>query len=188
MTRKSILFLGPEFGVLRRHRIGALQRLGHQITIIEPHTFLPSSWLVERWLWEVGSDAFHKHVSKEVLRAIGSSSFDLGVVDGGRLIGPTLVRGLKRACGSIVNYNIDDPFGKRDKNNWKLYLRTVPFYDLVVVMRDCNVKEAMNCGAQREGFEGVYVCRRDCARTEGLDRRRPSSLVDRCHFRRNVDA
>jgi spore maturation protein CgeB len=148
MTGKSILFLGPNTGT-SRHRIGALRRLGHEVTIIEPHSFLPSSWLVERWLWEVGSNAFQKRVSKEVLGAIGSSTFDLGLVDGGRLIGPSLVRDLKRACGTVVNYNIDDPFGKRDRNNWALFRRTVPFYDLLVVMRDCNIQEATKRGAQK---------------------------------------
>ena len=64
-------------------------------------------------------------------------------------MGPELVHELKKICGLVVNYNIDDPFGKRDRNNWKLYLKTVPFYDLVVVMRDCNILEAEKRGAQK---------------------------------------
>jgi spore maturation protein CgeB len=148
MNSKSILFLGPDSGT-SRHRVRAMMRLGHQVTVVNPQAFLPSSPLIEKWLWEVGGSGFQGQVSKGVLQSIRSLSFDLALIDGGRLVGPRLVRDLKSSCAQIVNYNIDDPFGKRDRNNWKLYLRAVPEYDLVVVLRECNIREATQKGAKR---------------------------------------
>ena len=63
-------------------------------------------------------------------------------------MGPSLVRELKRRFGFVANYNVDDPFGQRDGRRWNLYLRSVPVYDLVVVVRDCNIAEAVARGAR----------------------------------------
>jgi hypothetical protein len=68
-------------------------------------------------------------------------------VDAGELTGPELVRDLKRQARFVINYNADDPYGVRDGNKWRLHLRSIPFYDLVVVVRDCNVPEAYKMGA-----------------------------------------
>jgi hypothetical protein len=48
----------------------------------------------------------------------------------------------------VINYNVDDPYGTRDSNKWRLYLRSVPHYDLIVVVRDCNIAEAYQAGAK----------------------------------------
>jgi hypothetical protein len=60
-----------------------------------------------------------------------------------------VVSELKKRFGTIINYNIDDPYGKRDGRRWRQYLRAVPFYDLIVVVRDCNVAEAYSRGARK---------------------------------------
>jgi spore maturation protein CgeB len=83
-----------------------------------------------------------------VLAAIPPKQFDLVYIDGGELIGSSLVRELRQRFGTVVNYNIDDPFSERDGRRWRLYLESVPLYDLVVVVRDCNVSEALSSGAR----------------------------------------
>jgi hypothetical protein len=49
--------------------------------------------------------------------------------------------------GRILNYNIDDPFGTRDGFKFHQYRRSVPYYDLLVVVRECNIAEAWKAGA-----------------------------------------
>lgn len=68
--------------------------------------------------------------------------FDLVWVDGGGLVSSSLVRRLRKRFGPVVNYNLDDPYGKRDGKKWRHYLGAVSSYDLVVVVRECNVAEA----------------------------------------------
>jgi len=48
-----------------------------------------------------------------------------------------------------VNYNLDDAFGPRDRRLWRLYLKAVPVYDLIVVVREENPAEALAMGAKR---------------------------------------
>lgn len=110
--------------------------------------FFPRNRFVGRWTWHTGGLFLEEYVRRQVLARIPPHTFDLVYVDGGELVGPSLVRGLKRRFGTVVNYNIDDPFSKRDGRRWRLYLQCVGLYDLVVVVRDCNVSEALARGAR----------------------------------------
>jgi len=47
-----------------------------------------------------------------------------------------------------VVFNVDDPFGFRDRLTWLLYKKTVKEYDLTVVVREPNVDEAKRFGAK----------------------------------------
>lgn len=143
----SILYLGADSGT-SRHRAFSLRRLGHAVRILDPYRFLPQGGLANYWNHHTGALGFGNTVRVSVLQAIRSSKFDLVWVDGGVSVSPELVRELKRHARFIVNYNIDDPFGSRDSNKWRLYLRSIALYDLVVVVRDCNVNEAFEHGAR----------------------------------------
>jgi hypothetical protein len=48
-----------------------------------------------------------------------------------------------------VNYNVDDPFGARDRRKWDLYLSAVRFHDLTAVVREENIAEAKAKGTRR---------------------------------------
>ncbi|MGA2647542.1 MAG: glycosyltransferase [Candidatus Sulfotelmatobacter sp.] len=144
---RSLLYIGTNSGT-SRHRALALGRLGYDVFIIDPAAFLPHSRFVSAWTWHTGGLFVEHFVRRKVLENIPSNNFDLVYVDGGELAGPSLILELKNRFGSVINYNLDDPYGRRDGRRWKLYLRSVPFYDLVVVVRDSNVPEAIARGAR----------------------------------------
>ena len=56
---------------------------------------------------------------------------------------------MRKVSPIIINYNNDDPFGRRDKKKWRLYLEAVPHYDLLAVVRPVNVAEAYALGARK---------------------------------------
>jgi spore maturation protein CgeB len=141
-SQLTILYLGCNSGT-SRHRALGLGRLGHKVQIVDPYSFLPPGRLTDYWIHHAGAYGFENLVRARALAAIGSAEFDLIWVDAGELIGP----GLKQRAINVINYNVDDPFGTRDHRKWRLYLQSVPFYDLVVVVRDCNVSEAYDVGA-----------------------------------------
>jgi spore maturation protein CgeB len=70
-------------------------------------------------------------------------------VDNGEFVGARVASVLRSVSRVIVNYNNDDPFGRRDKKKWRLYLEAVPYYDLLAVVRAVNVAEAYSWGAQK---------------------------------------
>lgn len=147
MNALSILYLGADSGT-SRHRILALRRLGHTVAVVDPDSFLPRHRAVEYWIHHSGARFLEAYVEQCVRHAIGSREFDLALVNCGTLVGRPLVSELTRHCGTVVNYHNDDPFGSRDSRKWRLYLDTVPLYDLAVVVRPCNVPEALAAGAR----------------------------------------
>jgi spore maturation protein CgeB len=144
---RSILYIGTNSGT-SRHRASAMVRLGHEVSIIEPRAFLPKNRLADYWLFHQGALWCERIVARKVLSSLPSKRVDLVWVDGGDLVSVDLVCQLKKRFGQVVNYCIDDPYGKRDGKKWRHYLRAVPFYDLVVVLRECNVAEAYRAGAR----------------------------------------
>jgi spore maturation protein CgeB len=143
----SILYLGHDSGT-SRHRALSLGRLGHKVRLLDPSGFLPSNRLVHYWTHHTGALGLEGFIRSRVLEAIQSAEFDLVWVDAGYVIGPELVLDLKERARFVINYNVDDPYGARDPKKWRLYLGSVPFYDLLVVVRDCNVAEAFRAGAK----------------------------------------
>jgi len=123
-------------------------RLGHKVQIVDPCAFLPTGRLADSWVHHTGALGLAGSIRSQVLAAIRSAEFDLVWVDAGNLVSAELIAELRRRAGVVINYNVDDPFGLRDGNKWRLYLQAVPFYDLVVVVRDCNVSEAYSAGAK----------------------------------------
>src|ERR1700692_2470170 len=144
----SILYLGRASGS-SRHRALSLNRFGHRVEILDPRRFLPCNRISNYWIHHTGAWGFGKHVRLGVLKTIKSKRFDLVWVDAGDVVSPQLMYDLKSQAEFVVNYNMDDPYGTRDANKWRLYLKSVPLYDLVVVVRDCNVRAARNAGARK---------------------------------------
>jgi spore maturation protein CgeB len=147
MTDKlSILYLGVDHGT-SRHRVNALRRLGHTVRVVDPEGLIPYP-AVGYWMHRGKGIFLGGSARRRVLKAIGSGEFDVAFVNGGMLVDRALVSELKMRCGAVINYNNDDPFSSRDGGKWRHYLDALPFYDLVVVVRECNVGEASAAGAR----------------------------------------
>ncbi len=143
-----ILYLGDNRGT-SRHRADTLVRLGHQVHVVDPAHALPESGIVSAWAFKTGGLFLSGIVERQVLKLVANDAYDLVWVNGGDLVGPGLVRALRARFGPVINYNNDDPFGSRDGYRWRLYLDSVPLYDLLVVMRELNVGEARAAGAKK---------------------------------------
>jgi spore maturation protein CgeB len=143
----SILYLGPKKWTCL-DRANALSRLGHHVHHLDLRTLLPKSNLVDRFIWHVGGHFFSGILKLKLPSALASCQFDLCYVDGGELITPSVIKLLKQYAKKIVNYNIDDPLGRRDGARFNAYRMSQPDYDLSVVMREHNIDEAKKLGAK----------------------------------------
>ena len=144
----KVLYLGSEHGT-SAHRAAAISRLGHEVTVLDPDSLLPSHRAIARWKRYTSGIGLADVVRRRVLASIQKRDFDLAWIDHGELIGRNLVDALKARIPRVICYNIDDPFGGRDKMLWGQFLKALPSYDLVVVMRTCNVEEAYRHGAKQ---------------------------------------
>jgi spore maturation protein CgeB len=143
-----ILYLGSDRGTAG-HRAGALRRLGHHVTLVNPSqgvSEIPLNGLWRRYLGSVGLESL---VRRYVLQSISGQTFDLVWVDGGPLVSRRLVHDLRKSARRVINYNVDDPFGPRDMNYWLQYRRAVCAYDLMVVVREENIEEAQRLRARK---------------------------------------
>ena len=148
MKPLNILYLGVGGGT-SLHRAYALKRLGHRVHILSQYGFTPNHRIFHKWVNLTGALGLEGYIQRRLLSALPQDPFDLVWVDSGGLIGPDLVRELHRRYSMVINYNLDDPFGTRDGRLWRIYLQSVPLYDLIAVVREENTAEALAWGAKR---------------------------------------
>ena len=147
MLTMNILYLGAD-SQTSAQRAEALRRMGHDVMALDPARLVFSNPAFRKLNWELGGLLSQASVTRSVQASVGESFFDFAWVDSGRYIGPSLVRWLQNRGAIVLNYNHDDPFGRRDRFSWRLYLNTVPAYDLLAVVREENVAEARARGAR----------------------------------------
>jgi hypothetical protein len=147
MRALSILYLGSRNGT-SLDRANALRRLGHQVVHIELRKLLPGTAWVDRVIWRLGGHWFGPWIAHALEPKLAGEHFDLCHVDSGELVSPTVLRLLHRHAARVLNYNIDDPLGNRDRARFIAYRRSLPYYDLCAVVRQENVEEAQSMGAR----------------------------------------
>ena len=97
----------------------------------------------------MGAESLEPYVRQRLLSKIKNRHFKIIWSDQCTLLGPRTVSTLKRYADYLLTYAIDDPFGTRDKNRFRLYRKALNLFDLTVVVRKPNVKEAYENGARR---------------------------------------
>lgn len=142
-----IAYIGMNSGT-SLHRADALRRLGHEVSLVNPGAYLGQSRWVARWLYHTGALGIPLLIDSWTFDRVRECNPDLVWVDQGPFLGPRLLRRLRSLSAPIVNYTIDDPFGGSEGLRFRLYLRALPFYDLVAVVRDVNVREARERGVR----------------------------------------
>ncbi len=145
--RAHILYIGPDSGTCRARRL-ALERLGHNVTVADPFSALPSGNLARTWSFRTGGYGFGALVRRHIAAIAAGKRFDLAYVDSGELIDGKTVGMLRTLAPMVVNYNPDNPYVRRDGARWRAFLTAVPHYDHLFVPREANVAQAMLAGAR----------------------------------------
>ena len=143
----KILYLGPVSGTCL-DRANAFRRLGHLVQHVDPRGFLPDTVWVDRVIWRLGGQCFAPLISARLVKYLDNIYYDVCYVDGGELLTSAILKILKNHVKKVINYNIDDPLGPRDGARFRAYRQSLPYYDLVVVVRVENISEAQKLGAK----------------------------------------
>jgi hypothetical protein len=177
-----ILFIGPELGTSAQ-RLGALRRLGHDVTVVESYRALEKlglpGALLSRWIFKTGAFGLGGMIRRYVLSQVKGAAFDLVFVDSGELLDPKAIIALKKTGKIVVNYNQDNPYVPRDGLRWRLFLKALPFYDLIATHRVSSAD-----GAKRAGARRVLLVRE--AADEAVHRPIELSEQDRARFSSKV--
>ncbi|TRL26520.1 glycosyltransferase [Methylosinus sporium] len=143
-----VLFVGPIAGT-SGHRLAAFRRLGHLVTAVNPYEAFRGNSVLHAWAFKTGALGFSGLVERLVGAAIASKRFDLAWVESGDIISAACVETMRRSCGAVVLYHIDNCFAPRDGRRWRLLFAALTHYDLFVAPRDRCVDEALRSGARR---------------------------------------
>lgn len=147
---RSILYLGQNCGT-SRHRANALRRLGYEVESLDPWDFLPTDKITKRILGKLAHEMsplfMEPYVRLRLMSRLKGRHFDIIWNNQNELIGAASARFLKQHTRFMVSYINDDPFGQRDKKRFSLFLQGLPFYNLIAVVRQVNVREAYAAGA-----------------------------------------
>lgn len=144
----SILYLGTRDGT-SLDRSNAMQRLGHRVHHIDLRRLLPQTAWMYRITWKLGGQIFAPWLLRALPREMASQRYDVCLVDSGEWVTPAIITLIRRHADKVVNYVIDDPFGARDVARFRAYRRSLRYYDLCVVVRPDNAREATAAGARR---------------------------------------
>jgi len=145
-----ISFIGPDRGTSRQ-RANALVRLKHEVTIVDPRSWLPRSVWVDRWLVHAGGLGIDGMLCRHIYREVSKNKPNFIWVDHGAYIGPEILKYLRRLEIPIVSYANDNPFAESVRSmrmRFNNYRRAIPYYDFVVVVFSENVVQAFNAGAK----------------------------------------
>jgi len=141
----KILYIGTDSGTCR-HRRQALERLGHDVLVVDPIRAYPFPRQMAAWSFKTGAWGLAGLVERYVLSQIGDQRFDLALVDGGEQISPHMVRKLRGHAPILVHLNNDHPYAPRDGRRWRLVLKALPLYDLYVAPRLTTIEAARRAG------------------------------------------
>jgi spore maturation protein CgeB len=148
MARLKMLYVGPNNGT-SRHRFRALQRLGHDVQLVDPFGAINEPAFLSAWGFKMGYFGLEARITRHVLGLVHDPHFDVVWVDNGETVGKRLASELKTRCDRIVNHNLDNPFTGRDGIRWRLFLSALPVYDLFVTPRQSSRIAALSAGAPR---------------------------------------
>jgi hypothetical protein len=177
----KILYLGDDSPhSTSEHRAAALRRLGHDVVQLNTQDAIPASRWTAILNIRTGFRCFERRVCRHLFAAIGHRLFDVVWIDCGQQLGPGFYKKIKAKGGTIINYNLDDPFGGRDHRKWDLYKQAVKYHDVTVVVRPENISEAGSWGARRvlrvfRSYDPVAHARREIPAAEA--NRRPADVV-----------
>ena len=147
----KILYIGSKSGT-SKHRADALKRLDNEITHLDPHSLLSVNPWINRWNYNTGALLTNKLVENKIFnhRLVENSKFDFVLINNPKLINQRLIEFFKSNFGKVACYINDDPFRKNlhRKIIWRQFLKSIPYYDLIAVVREVNVKEAYELGAK----------------------------------------
>ncbi len=151
MPSLRILYLAPmNYGWYGLYRQRSLERLGHTIFPIDVMQYENrGNPMLARVRYRLQIGRTVTQMNEDVLRLAQEHRVDAVWFDKPLFIRTATLRQLRAMGIATIDYMIDNPFGPRRDPGFRLYVRTIPEYDLHVQQRDLSVAAYIERGARR---------------------------------------
>ena len=145
-----VLFLGESNrGSTSYHRFDALRRIGCDVTLIPVNDFVNLGGQLRRKCHVLTGFRYHQKTILQRLRErVSDQRFDIIWVDSGWWCGPKIAEYLKSVGTKLVLLNLDDPTGPREPLHWKSLIRSIPLFDLCLVVRPETQRDFIELGCK----------------------------------------
>lgn len=146
-----ILYIAPmNYGWYGLYRQRSLERLGHTVFPLDIMEYeRGGSPILARARYRLQMGPVVKRMNEDVLRLAAKHQVDAVWFDKPLFIRADTLRKLRSMGIATVDYMIDNPFGPRRDPGFRLYVRTIPEYDLHIQQRDVSVEAYLRRGARR---------------------------------------
>lgn len=131
-----------------QYRSWALERLGHQVIPFNFLDYLPQNPLARGIAWRLVAGPSVNRLNRDLLRIAEAEKPDILWTDKLLWVWPQTIDRIRDLGIGTVSYMIDNPFGTRQDPGWRVYMKTIPHYDLHVVQRDKNILDYTSRGAR----------------------------------------
>ncbi len=130
------------------YRMWALERLGHIVVPLNAYRYEPPNALLRKIGFRLVVGPEVTRLNRDLLRLAEIERPDVLWADKLLAVWPKTLDQLRALGIATVSYMIDNPFGTRRDPGWRLYMRSIPGYDLHVVQRDKNIADYRDRGAR----------------------------------------
>jgi spore maturation protein CgeB len=144
----KIAFVGTPVGTTL-HRINAMKRLGHAVSIIRPRPVWCETRLGRSYFFQTSAFGFQTIISRYLEHQLINLRPDIIWVNQGEYLGVKPVKALQKSGVPIICYLNDDPFaGGLRSRRFRGFRQALDRYDLIATVRDPNVTELQAAGAR----------------------------------------
>jgi spore maturation protein CgeB len=130
------------------YRMWTLQRFGHNIVSLDPHTYTIKNSLLSKVAFRLSAGPHAQRLNRDLVSLAESERPDVFWSDKGLLVQPGTLKRMRELGIVTVSYMIDNAFGPRKDPGWRLHIKDIPHYDLHVTQRDVSVQDYFDRGAR----------------------------------------
>lgn len=130
------------------YRILALRREGHEVFELNTLDYRQQNPLLQKIEFRLVWGPEVERLNRDILSMVETLKPDVVWADKVLFMKPSTLEHLRKKGIVTVSYMIDNFFGPRRDPGWRLYAKTIPYYDLHCTQRDVNVTDYKNAGAR----------------------------------------
>ena len=140
----KILFIGPKLGNSYLQYL-TLKRIYKNVNFIDTFQIFKFKKISTYLFIHLTPLIFENKINKYILTKI-KNKYDLIYVKSGEFIGKKLIIELKKKTKKIVFFCNDNPFVRRDKQRWRLFMPAGKYYDLIAFQDQSRIKLSKKYG------------------------------------------
>ena len=145
----KLLYVSPlGAGSSAKTRMNTLLRLGHQVTGLNYEEYYPRNIWWRRVAFRLVIGEGVERLNRDIIRLAIENRPEVFWADKVLYLRPSTLQTLKKMGIVTVSYMIDNAFGPRRDPGWRLYKKTIPFFDLHCTQRSVSVADLMQRGAK----------------------------------------